>query len=100
MITRPPPLASSSEFKSDVPQGELKTCLTQIDILFVQGGERSDRWTSTERLDVTNKLRLDDNGSPVSHFKPATNVCLILDAIGIIFTTSVFSKPNVLSPAD
>src|SRR6478672_10192414 len=100
MITRPPPLASSSEFKSDVPQGELKTRLTQIDILIVQGGERSNRWTSTERLDITYKLRLDYNGSPVSHFKPATDVRLVLDTIGVVFTTAIFSKPNVLSTAD
>src|SRR6476620_11097048 len=100
MIAWPPPLASSSEFKSDVPQGELKTRLTQIDILIVQGGERSDCGASTERIDITDKLWLDDNGSPVSHFKPATNVRLILDAIGIIFATSVFSQPDVLSSTD
>src|SRR6187549_1509008 len=100
MITRPPPLASSSELQCDVPEGQFETGFAQIHILIVQRGEWSDRWTSTERVDVTNKFGLKDNSGPVSNLKPATNVRLVLDAIGIIFTTSVLSQPNVLSPAD
>src|SRR4026208_2471424 len=100
MITRPPPLASSSEFQCDVPEGQFETGFAQIHILIIQRGERSNRWTSTERIHITTNLRLPDKGGPVSPLKRATNVRLVLDAIGIIFTTSILSQPNVLSPAD
>src|SRR5688572_16260802 len=69
-------------------------------MLVVQGGEWANRRALTECVGVTDEFRLDYKSGPVSHFKPAANVRLVLNAIGIIFTAAVFSKPEGLPFTD
>jgi hypothetical protein len=97
MISLPPPLRAPPYFHRDVGITELGTGLAQVHILFVERRQRAGCRITGKRPCVADKFRLRLKRQPVSHFQPSPNIGLVLNAVGIIFSASIFSEPHRLS---
>src|SRR5574342_380578 len=100
VIAGPPPLCTSPNFQGDIHIGEFEAGLTQIDVLVVQRGQWADCRSMTERVPVADELGLDLESCPISHFEPSADIRLILNTIGIIFTSAIFAETDRLSLPD
>src|SRR5215831_15367972 len=100
MVAGAPPLRSSTDFQCHVPIAELEAHFPQIHIVVVEVSLRSCRRATSEGFRIADKLWLDHDGRPISHLQPPTHVSLVLHAIRIIFTITVFAETDRLPAAD
>src|SRR5262245_951915 len=100
MVARSPPLRSASELQGNVPVGQLQARLAEIDILIVEFSQRTDGRSKSQSVPVGDEFRLHPRRQPISCLEPTKYVGLILHAVRVIFTVTIFAKANTLMPAE
>ena len=90
----PPPLRAPPDFQGDVEAGELEVELPQVEVVAVV------RRADPQHMSIADELGLNGERRPVGQLQPATDIRLVLHAVDVVFSASIFAEANRLASSD